>query len=430
MPEDGPFSGVTVRYEEEEDGELAGEEEAQEERQQEIQMEAESFVPSIAHRSEQQHVSARAAKVLNWPVAAREPVNEFRTEGYLTMAFPTLFPDGAGDLSTPRLTGVTAAAYLHHLMLLEDGRFARYHRFRYVALNTVMRWRALQTGRVYVHKHPGSGSRTVEDLRQLAKQGHTSFAKSVYHYGNNLAGSPAYWSQRCARLVQRSICSALIHTNKMVEELGLPTLLVTLSAADLQWPELFEMLGLPEETTHTTRAHALNSNPAAADWLFWRRVQLFMKAYYVDLLGAADYWMRVEYQHRGSPHIHGLVWLPNAPALERLNIDDEAEKQRVIAFIDTIVTTQHPVGCEQMWEIVRHPNSVRYAEVADRHKDLAELTSFCQVHRCRPGHCLKTTTNGNQECRFKFPKQLAAETLLTRDENGTYQLPPNATTSG
>ena len=190
-----------------------------------------------------------------------------------------------------------------------------------------MRWRALQTGRVYVHKHPGSGSLTVEDLRQLAEQGDTSFAKSVYHYGTNLAGSPAYWSQQRARLVQ------------MVEELGLPTLFVTLSAADLQWPELFEMLGLPEETTHTTRAHALNSNPAAADWLFWRRVQLFMKAYYVDLLGAADYWMRVEYQHRGSPHIHGLVWLPNAPALERLNIDDEAEKQRVIAFIDTIVTT-------------------------------------------------------------------------------------------
>ena len=330
LPDDGPFQGVQVDI-----GDTAEEaEEAQEE--QEFGMEAESFVPNIAHRSEQHHVSARAAEVLNWPITAREPVNEFRTEGYLTMVFPTLFPDGAGDLSTPRLAKVTAAAYFHHLMLLEDGRFARHHRFRYVALNTVMRWRALQTGRVYIHRHPGSGSLTVDDLRQLAEQGDSSFAKSIFHYGTNLAGSPAYWSQQRARLVQ------------MVDELGLPTLFITLSAADLQWPELFEMLGLPEEANYTARAEALNSNPAVADWMFWRRVQLFMKAYYVDSLGAVDYWMRVEYQHRGSPHVHGLVCLKNAPTLSQLNIDDDAEKQLVISYIDSIVTTQHPVGHDQI----------------------------------------------------------------------------------
>ena len=35
-----------------------------------------------------------------------------------------------------------------------DGRFARHPRFRYFALNTEMRWRALQAGRIYVRQHP------------------------------------------------------------------------------------------------------------------------------------------------------------------------------------------------------------------------------------------------------------------------------------
>ena len=35
-----------------------------------------------------------------------------------------------------------------------DGRFARHPRFRYFALNTELRWRALQAGRIYVRQHP------------------------------------------------------------------------------------------------------------------------------------------------------------------------------------------------------------------------------------------------------------------------------------
>src|SRR5579859_7597112 len=33
-----------------------------------------------------------------WPTVGERPVNEFTTEGYIAMAFPTLFPTGAADL--------------------------------------------------------------------------------------------------------------------------------------------------------------------------------------------------------------------------------------------------------------------------------------------------------------------------------------------
>ncbi len=35
-------------------------------------------------------------------------------------------------------------------MRYEDGRFAKHPRFRYFALNTEMRWCALQTGKIYI----------------------------------------------------------------------------------------------------------------------------------------------------------------------------------------------------------------------------------------------------------------------------------------
>ena len=50
----------------------------------------------------------------------------------------------------------------------------------------------------------------------------------------------------------------------------------------------------------------------------------------------SDWFYRVEYQQRGSPHIHMLIWLENAPEYG-VNDDDE-----VVAFIDSIITCKKP----------------------------------------------------------------------------------------
>ena len=46
-------------------------------------------------------------------------------------------------------------------MMYDDNRFTKHPRFRFFALNTEMRWRALQTGRVYVKQHPGDACPAV-----------------------------------------------------------------------------------------------------------------------------------------------------------------------------------------------------------------------------------------------------------------------------
>ena len=50
----------------------------------------------------------------------------------------------------------------------------------------------------------------------------------------------------------------------------------------------------------------------------------------------SDWFYRVEYQQRGSPHIHLLIWLEDAPVYG-CDGDDE-----VTSFIDEIITCKVP----------------------------------------------------------------------------------------
>ena len=107
-----------------------------------------SFVPSAAHRMTeqetvrqclQQQLEAASPTTVSWPTIGSTPINEFTTEGYISCAFPTLFPTGAADFIAPRPLTVTIGNYFKHLMMYQDGRFAKHPRFR----RHRVRWRAL-----------------------------------------------------------------------------------------------------------------------------------------------------------------------------------------------------------------------------------------------------------------------------------------------
>ena len=69
---------------------------------------------------------------VSWPSSSGNPINEFTTEGYISCAFPTLFPTGAADFVAPRQRCVTVGNYFKHMMLYHDMRFAKHPRFRYI----------------------------------------------------------------------------------------------------------------------------------------------------------------------------------------------------------------------------------------------------------------------------------------------------------
>jgi len=110
--------------------------------------------------------SSRATTI--WPPTGSTPINEFTTVEYISCAFPTLFPTGSAELLAPRHHSVTIGNYFKHLMLYNDQRFTKHPRFRYFALNTEMRHRALQTGRVYVRQNPQDGHISIDELREMS----------------------------------------------------------------------------------------------------------------------------------------------------------------------------------------------------------------------------------------------------------------------
>ena len=299
-------------------------------------------------------------------------------------------------------------------MMYDDGRFAKHPRFRFFALNTEMRWRALQTGRIYVRQHPSDAQLSLDELRDMVGREGEAFSNRVLHYAASLRGTRQYWFRQRSRLMS------------MVDTLGLPTIFFTHSAADLQWPELAHLISPEHPESRSSRTTAVIENPAIADWFFYHRIQKFIEVYYVGILGATDYWMRFEWQHRGSPHVHGLAWLPNSPNVEALlsNSDNSAEaKQVIMQYADNIVSTCNPavlpdgsnVSDAPAPKTDPHVCNQAYTEVEDYDKDLADLVATCQRHtRCSASYCLRTK-NGRQECRFGYPKPLQPHTILMTD---------------
>ena len=185
-----------------------------------------------------------------------------------------------------------------------------------------MRWRALQTGRVYINKRKNDAEMSLEDLKEMSTKDRKSFINRVSHFGTSLRGTKQYWHQ------QRSKLTA------MINNLGLPTAFFTHSAADLQWPELHRLLVTDENKSKSAN---LIDNPAIASWFFHEKIQKYIKTFYTDILGAVDFWFRYEWQHRGSVHVHGLVWLKDAPQMERLKTTDPIARQAAIDEVSVYI---------------------------------------------------------------------------------------------
>ena len=73
-----------------------------------------------------------------------------------------------------------------------------------------------------------------------------------------------------------------------------------------------------------------------------------------------DWFYRVEYQQQGSPHMHMLIWLENAPVF---GIDKD---EHVITFIDQAITCSKPENNTALLELVNrqtHRHSHTYRKV-------------------------------------------------------------------
>ena len=199
-----------------------------------------------------------------WPEIDGVPINEFQSSGYIARAFPTLYPYGNADLRSERPWNIKPAEYFKHLMWYKDGRFARHPRWRYFALNSIMRWRALQEGKVYVRQNLNDEQIDVTDIQEMIEQGDQNLADKIMRYGEGLRGSRQFWMARRYEL------------SDFIKQIGHQGLIFfTFSVADLHWPELHKLM-LDEENSGDSankRQQNLVDNPHIAAWFFNKRFE-------------------------------------------------------------------------------------------------------------------------------------------------------------
>jgi ATP-dependent DNA helicase PIF1 len=159
----------------------------------------------------------------------------------------------------------------------------------------------------------------------------------------------------------------------------------------------------------------LNANPAIAAYYFQKRWEIFYEEVVKPQLDVVDYWWRFEWQHRGSSHIHGFLWLRNAPPVEDLKLDDNQSVQQFVTFWNHLVSTWNPQPNHPPAPI--HPSSRPFTTLSDTQQELVELINRVQQHAKCSSYCLRRDKTTREEvCRFRFPQDLRDLTELVQKE--------------
>jgi ATP-dependent DNA helicase PIF1 len=227
--------------------------------------------------------------------------------------------------------------------------------------------RTRSQSKIFVKQQHDAAKLTAADIQMMLEEGDHQVVSKMMRYGAKLRGTRAYWLARRHELMD------------MIRTRTLPHAFFTLSAADLQWPDLHRhMPKTVEEPTNDARLArqrrriALNKNPHIAAAYLDQRLQVFFKHFLVPLLGVEQFWYRYEWQERGSGHIHGFLWLRDAPDQDEIDFDllknpdaiipdEQEEKMKSFTdYWDQIITASNPFPCQDynMPLIGDHPCSI------------------------------------------------------------------------
>jgi hypothetical protein len=205
-----------------------------------------------------------------------------------------------------------------------------------------------------------------------------------YRILKQLRGSPPYWEA-----AQKDLMA-------MIRQLGPATLFMTLSAAETRWNHLLKLLSQVidnkiltdsecQQLTWSEKCRLISSDPVTCSRHFHYSVQTFLSQFLntdsSPFGRLVDWWLRIEFQHRGSPHVHMLLWIENAP---RYGTNENSE---VIQYIDKIISCRREVNSQEV-------------------NALTDLQLHRHTRTCRK-QIRKSTV-----CRFGFPKYPLVKTEI------------------
>ena len=171
----------------------------------------------------------------------------------------------------------------------------------------------------------------------------------------------------------------------MIRQLGLPTWFISLSAADTRWGVLLASLSLivdkkyisvveAEQLEWKDKCRLINSDPVSAARYFDNRFHRFLNdviySQHNPVGKVKDHFYKIEFQHRGSPHVYMLLFCEDCPDMRGKKRNNDLCK-----YVD------------------------RYVSCSSEVKENTKQYLKYQVHT----HSSTCRKKGEFRCRFNFP---------------------------
>ena len=115
----------------------------------------------------------------------------------------------------------------------------------------------------------------------------------------------------------------------------------------------------------------MNSNVVVLACHFYHRVELFFKEIWLIRVGSY-YAVRVEFQFKGSSHIHSFLWMPNLPLLNEILIN------RYVDFSDSVVCGNLPSKQEEsnLYLLIKTFQIHYYSKASHEYKNMKYRFKF------------------------------------------------------
>jgi len=312
----------------------------------------------------------KADTVLNITRKTAPPLKQSEHPYLEELGFVRNFPKGTFGFGHERPISITPHQYYRTRILSKDRRFES---TEYLFYSLCRIEENLIRNKISVCSNV---------VRQDYEDRQLNASVNLHFYMRCIRGTSSYWRVYTADI----LC--------MIRTLGAPKLFLTISYDDTNAEDLIKMLYHVQygrdtdvsKLTYEEKRNLLNSHPIYAARHYNHRIQAFIQLFKDDetLFGrrVSHHTVRIEFQARGSPHAHMLIWLENAP---------DWQSSEGIAFIEK------NISCS--------------LDTPDK-----ELVMKVQKHR-HSKTCFKGGLVGKKKyCRFHFPKKPSETTHLKEDD--------------
>ena len=312
------------------------------------------------------------------------------------MCFPVLFPTGQFGEHHPRQVKLSHSEYVKSRLLNKDSRYRKDPQYVFFLL-WQKEMREISAGVYNLLKSTRRRPMSVSTLLHGVATRDEHLEANLCTMLQSVRGTKQYWFARQSEL------------RCMIRASGSPTLFLTFSCAEYESADIDRYLRKVNNVSQSYNIGKLcTEDPISVSRKFSLKFHAFFRTVLLKgaVLGQVDhfYWKK-EYQARGAPHYHVLLWIRDAPVIGH---DDP---ERVLAWLQERITCHIP-------DKKTDP-------------DLHRLVTRYQMHKCS-AYCKRRRKCGSTfitRCKFGFPRQACETATLNCVEDALklrrkiYQLP-------